>query len=316
VYSATQLEDALLEYPSLVALEGGHTTMISLLEFFETIYAPLKLRGKSENTTRLYHCTLRSFAKFLQRQPTLGDLDDLSIARFLTKRASERSAFTAEKERTQLLSLARFAHDRGLIKTRPCVPPATLPERIPTAWTIDQIRSLIRATDKEVGMVDGVPTSLYFRALVSVLWETAERIGAVMGTQVLDYQNGMLLVRSEYRKGRKRDKLYSLTLETQHLVDQVCRGKKQGQAIFSWDKMKTLLWHSFGRIVKRAGLDGGRKTKFHMIRRSAATHYAARGGDATAMLDHSSPRIAKAYYVDPRFIETGPKPCDVLPKIG
>lgn len=289
---------------------------MTLREFFESIYAPLKLRGKSENTTRLYHCTLRSFAKWLERQPTLDDLDDLTLARFLAKRASERSAFTAEKERTQLLSLARFACDRGLLKTRPCVPPATLPERIPTAWTIDQIRSLIRATDKEVGTVDGVPTSLYFRALVSVLWETAERVGAIMGTQVLDYQQGQLLVRSEYRKGRKRDKLYSLTLETQHLLDQMVRGKRPSQAIFSWDKPKTMLWHEFGKIVRRAGLDGGRKTKFHMIRRSSATHFAARGGDATAMLDHSSPRIAKAYYVDPRFIETGPKPCDVLPRIG
>jgi site-specific recombinase XerD len=288
---------------------------MQLVEFFETIYAPLKLRGKSENTTRLYHCTLRSFARWLERQPTLDDLEDLTLARFLTKRASERSAFTAEKERTQLLSLARFACDRGLLGTRPCVPPATLPERIPTAWTIDQIRSLIRATDKEVGYVDGVPTNLYFRALVSVLWESAERIGAVMAIQVLDYQQGQLLVRAEHRKGGKRDKLYSLTLETQHLVDQVCRGKNPSKAIFSWDKMKTLLWHSFGRIVKRAGLDGGRKTKFHMIRRSSATHFLARGGDPTALLDHSSPRVTKAY-IDLRFIETGPKPCDVLPKIG
>jgi site-specific recombinase XerD len=290
--------------------------MMMLIEFFENVYAPLRLRGKSENTTRLYHCTLRSFDKFLQRRATLEDLDDLVVSRFLAKRAAERSAFTAEKERTQILSLWRFACDRGAVSTRPCVPPATLPERIPTAWTIEQIRSLIRATDKEVGDVDKVPASLYFRALVSVLWETAERVGAIMGVQVLDYQQGTLLVRAEYRKGRKRDKLYSLSLETQHLVEQVCRGKKPSQAIFSWGKAKTHLWHSFGRIVKRAGLDGGRKTKFHMIRRSSATWFAANGGDATAMLDHSSPRIAKAYYVDPRFIEQGPKPCDVLPKIG
>lgn len=290
--------------------------MMTLLEFFETVYAPLRLRGKSENTTRLYHCTLKSFDKFLQRASTVADLDDLIVSRFLSKRASERSAFTAEKERTQLLSLWRFACDRGVVSTRPCVPPATLPERIPTAWTIEQIRSLIRATDKEEGLIDKVPAALYFRALVCVLWETAERVGAILGVQVMDYQQGTLLVRAEHRKGRKRDKLYSLSLETQHLIDQMIKGKKPSQAIFSWDRVINLLWYSFGRIVKRAGLDGGRKTKFHMIRRSSATHFAASGGDATAMLDHSSPRIAKAYYVDPRFIETGPKPCDVLPRIS
>lgn len=291
-------------------------TTMSLVDFFENVYAPLRLRGKSENTTRLYHCTMRSFAKFLERPATLEDLDDLVVSRFLAKRAHDKSAFTAEKERTQILSLWRFAHDRGAVSRRPCVPPATLPERIPTAWTVDQIRALIRATDKEEGTIDKVPAALYYRALVSVLWETAERVGAILAVQVIDYQQGMLLVRAEHRKGRKRDKLYSLTLETQHLLDQMCRGKKSSQAIFSWDKVKCMLWHSFGRIVKRAGLDGGRKTKFHMIRRSAATHFASRGGDATAMLDHSSPRIAKSYYVDPRFIDAGPKPCDVLPKIN
>lgn len=290
--------------------------MMTLIDFFETVYAPLRLRGKSENTTRLYHCTIRSFGKFLERPATIADLDDLVVSRFLAKRATQRSAFTAEKERTQILSLWRFAHDRGVTSARPCVPPATLPERIPTAWTIEQIRTLIRATDKEQGEIDKVPASLWYRALVSVLWETAERVGAILSVQVIDYQQGMLLVRAEHRKGRKRDKLYSLTLETQNLLDQMCRGKKPSQAIFSWDKVKCMLWHSFGRIVRRAGLDNGRKTKFHMIRRSAATHFAARGGDATAMLDHSSPRIAKSYYVDPRFIDAGPKPCDVLPKIG
>ena len=289
---------------------------MTLSQFFSDVYAPLRLRGKSVNTTRLYGCTLRSFDRWLERRATLDDLDDLIVSRFLAKRASERSAFTAEKERTQLLSLWRFAGDRGLVKTRPCVPPATLPERIPTAWTIEQIRSVMRSTDKEVGDIDGVPASLFFRSLISVLWESAERIGAIMSVQVCDYQQGTLLVRAEYRKGRKRDKLYTFSLETQSLVDQMCRGKSPAKCVWSWNRVTTMLWRDFGRIVSRAGLGDGRRTKFHMIRRSAATHFAARGGDATDLLDHSSPRIAKAFYVDPRFLKTGPKPCDVLPHIG
>lgn len=286
-----------------------------LSEFFSNVYAPLRLRGKSDNTIRLYGCTLRSFDKFLKHAATLDDLDDLVVSRFLAHRASVRSAFTSEKERTQLLSLWRFACDRGMVPRRPCVPPTPLPERIPTAWTVDQIRSLIRATDKEAGMIDKVPASLFFRALVSVLWETAERIGAIMSVQVADYQNGVLLVRAEHRKGKKRDKLYSLSLSTQHLVEQMVRGRAPSKCIFSWDRPKTALWNAFGKVVRRAGLSDGRRSKFHMLRRSSATHYAAGGGDATALLDHSSPRIARQYYVDPRFIASGPRPCDILPRI-
>ena len=287
---------------------------MTLLEFFEKFYAPLRLRGRSENTTRLYHCTLRSFGKWLERPPTLEDLDDLTLSRFLAARGASRSAFTAEKERTQLLSLARFAFDKRMLQERPCVPPAPLPERIPKAWTIEQIKSLMKACSNAPGLVGRLPASVFYCAIVAVLWESAERIGAILAVKVDDYHEGRILVRAEYRKGRKRDKLYRLTPATAALLDQCVRGRKANEQIFAWDKPKTMLWYEFGKVVAAAGLDGGRRAKFHQLRRSAATHYAAGGGDATALLDHSSPRITRAY-IDPRFIDSGPQPCDVLPSI-
>jgi integrase len=290
---------------------------MTLIQFFETIYAPLRLRGRSENTRRLYRCTLKSFKKFLNgREPTLEDLDDLAVSQFLAHRAETRSAFTAEKERTQILSLWRFACDRRTpgVSVKPCVPPTPLPERIPTAWTVDQCRELIRSASKATGLVSGIPASVYFQAIVSVLWESAERIGAILALKVVDCEAGRILVRAEYRKGRKRDKLYSLTPTTCRLVDECCRGKKPTDKIFKWDKNPPMLWYEFGKIVDRAGLSGGRRAKFHQLRRSSATHYASRGGDATALLDHSSPRVTKAY-LDPRFLQAGPQPCDVLPPI-
>jgi len=291
-----------------------------LIEFFRNFFSPLRLRGRSENTTRLYLCTIKSFKKFLNedhdggREPTLDDLDDLTLSRFLAARASKRSPYTAEKERTQLLSLARFAVDRGLLKIRPCVPAAPLPERIPTCWSVEQCRRLIVAAGLEQGIISGTPSGVFFRALVATLWETAERIGAITSLRVVDYQDGKILVRAEYRKGRKRDKLYSLTSDTCSLLDEAIRGKKPSDLIFKWHKQKTNLWYAFGKIVERAGLDGGRRAKFHQLRRSAATFYAAAGGDATALLDHSSPRVTKAY-LDPRFLKTGPQPCDILPSL-
>jgi integrase len=289
--------------------------MTTLLEFFDGTFCPLRLRGRSENTRRLYRCTLRSFKKFLKnREPTLSDLDDLVVARFLEHRASKRSLFTAEKERTQILSLWRFANDRGLVEKRPCVPPTPLPERIPEAWTIDQVRALIQACNKEQGMIGTTPSSLYFKALVCVAWDTAERIGCVMSLKGHDYQQGKLLARAEYRKGRKRDKLYSLRPSTQALLDEIVMGRKSNDEIFKWDRSHSYLWERFGKIVDRAGLGGGRRAKFHALRRTAATHYAAGGGNATELLDHSSPRVTRAY-LDPRFLHSGPPPCDVLPAI-
>lgn len=290
---------------------------MTLLDFFNTVYAPLRLRGRSENTKRLYHCTLKSFKKFLGRDPMIGDLDDLVVSQFLAHRAETRSPYTSEKERTQILSLWRFAVDRRTpgVSAKPCVPMTPLPERIPSAWTVDQCRELIRAAGKTAGVIGGIPAGTYYKAIVSVLWESAERIGAILSLKVVDYEGGRIYVRAEYRKGKKRDKLYNLTPETSRLVEECCKGKKPADKIFKWDRQITTLWYEFGKIVERAGLGGGRRAKFHQLRRSSATHFASRGGDATALLDHSSPRVTKAY-LDPRFLTSGPQPCDVLPKIS
>jgi len=130
---------------------------MTLQNLFDDYYRPLRLRGRSANTSRLYGCTIRSFWKWLRHEPTIDDLTDLTISRFLEHRGSTRSPYTAEKERTQLIALWRFAADRGFVRDRPCVPPAPLPDRIPEAWSVDQLRSLVRAAVATPGRVGTVP---------------------------------------------------------------------------------------------------------------------------------------------------------------
>ena len=283
-----------------------------LQQLFDDYYRPLRLRGRSANTTRLYGCTIRAFEKWLTYPPTTADLTDLVLSRYLEHRAATRSPYTAEKERTQLCSLWRFAADRGIVTTRPEVPPAPLPDRVPCAWSVDQLASLSRAAAATRGKIGSVPAGVWFSALVSVLWETAERIGAVLECRVGDFSPPHLLVRAEYRKGGKRDKVYRLSPRTCDLVAQA-RGKVK---LFEWDGCRGYLWARYADVVARAGLGRGRHLSFHQLRRSAASHYAALGGDATALLDHSSPRITQKWYLDRRLTDRGPAPCDVLPRLG
>lgn len=289
---------------------------MNLSELFEDYFAPLRLRGKSENTTRLYRCTLRSYEKFLGRAATVEqDLDDLQIARFLAKRSRERSPYTAERERNQIVSLWRFASDRRIVDSRPCVPPASrLPERIPSVWSPDQLRNLIAVAGATPGLVGDAPAGIFWRALIATLYESAERISAVMSTNVIDWQRPRLMVRAEYRKGGKRDRLYTLTDSAADLVDYLCRKHDADTKIFRWDCNWTYLWSRFGDIVEAAGLPGGRRAKFHQLRRCAASFYAAAGGNPTALLDHSSPRITRAY-LDPRYTDLGTPPSHLLPSL-
>lgn len=285
---------------------------MTLQQLFDDYYRPLRLRGRSANTSRLYGCTIRSFSKWLAYPATIDDLTDLTLSRFLEYRASVRSPYTAEKERSQLVALWRFAADRLILRDRPCVPPAPLPDRIPQAWSVEQLSGLVRAAQATRGYVGKVPASIWYTALIKVLWESAERIGAVTACCPEDFVAPYLNVRAEYRKGGKRDKAYRLSEGTCELVKQACGQRR----LFEWPGSPEYLWTKYKDVVARAGLGHGRKCGFHQLRRSAASHFAARGGDAVKLLDHSSPRITHRWYLDRRMIDTGPAPCDVLPDIN
>jgi integrase len=285
---------------------------MNLQQLFDDFYRPLRLRGRSANTCRLYGCTIRAFGKWLGYAPTVDDLTDLTLSRYLEHRASIRSPYTAEKERTQLVSLARFARDRGIIPMMPEVPPAPLPDRVPRAWSLGELGAIYRAAAATRGFIGTIPAGIWFTALVSVLWETAERVGAVLECVPTDFAPPHLHVRAEYRKGRKRDKVYKLTPRTCELIHQAC-GKRR---LLEWPRSHTLLWAKYSDVVARAGLGRGRHLSFHALRRSAASHYAARGGDPVQLLDHSSPRITHRWYLDRRMTDRGPSPCDVLPELN
>lgn len=282
--------------------------------FFRGTYRPLRLRGRSADTARLYENTITQFERFLERPSTLDDLDELVLSRYLEHRGEKRSPYTAEKERNQLMALARCAWERRLIDVMPSVPPSRLPTRVPTAWSVEQLRSLVTHAKIAKGRIGDVNACVWWPALIMTLWQSAERIGAIMSLTKADYTRPMILVRAEYRKGGKRDKLYRLSDETCDMLD-VLVESGNGDQLFAWPLDKLYLWQRFGKLIDAAGLGGGKRCKFHQLRRSAATHFLAAGGDPTSLLDHSSPRITKAY-IDPRFIDSGPKPCDILPQIN
>jgi integrase len=283
-----------------------------LQNLFDNFYRPLRLRGRSVNTSRLYGCTIRAFGKWLTYPPTVEDLTDLTLSRYLEHRAATRSPYTSEKERSQLCSLWRFAADRGLVTTRPEVPPAPLPDRVPRAWTLGELGAIYRAAAATRGYVGSVPAGVWYSALVSVIWESAERIGAVLACLPGDFAAPHLHVLAEYRKGHKRDRIYRLSSRTCGLLTLAC-GKDR---LLEWPKSRTLLWAKYADVVARAGLGRGRHLSFHALRRSAASHYASRGGDPVQLLDHSSPRITHRWYLDRRLTDNGPAPCDVLPEIN
>ena len=285
---------------------------MTLQQFFHDFYRPLRLRGRSPKTASLYGFAIRALGLTLGREALLSDLEDLTLARHIDHRASIRSPFTAEKERSQLMAMARLAFERRMLDVLPNCPPGVLPERVPHAWTVEEIQRLHQAAAETPGLVGTISAGVWWPALLALLWESGERIGAVMQARWSDYSRPHLMLPAEVRKGKRRDRLHLLTDRTCDRIDMAHQPGRDELLWWSGDQL--YVYNRLHKILKRAGLDG-KGIAFHQIRRTGASHLAAAGGDATAFLDHASPRTTQRWYLDPRLTQRGPRPCDLLPKM-
>ena len=127
---------------------------------------------------------------------------------------------------------------------------------------------------------------------------------------VSDIQNGHLTVRKTKQNREITHKLHEDTLSLLSLLP----GHESG-LLFPWPYKRRQIWREFGKILKVAGLPGGRRNQFHKLRRTSATHLAAVAGIEAAEqhLGHSTHGLARSTYIDPRFMPSV-KAADVLPR--
>jgi integrase len=285
---------------------------VLLTDFFEGYYLPLKLRSRSKNTIRLYRHSVRSFGKFLDRPAKFTDLTDDTVSAYLAWLVSRKlSPYTVNKERSQLLAIWNYAARKGHVVTFPDVQPERVPQRVPQAWTTDELSRLIESCRSQSGDVCGVPAADWWTALHLVIWDTAERIGAVLQLTWRGYQQPWLLIPAETRKGRREDKLLKLGQDTQAAIERIRTPRRK--LLFPWDRCPTSLYYHYGQLLRRAGLPDDGRCKFHRMRRSVASYYESNGGNATELLGHTSRRTTRAY-LDPRIVKTV-QPCDVLERL-
>jgi integrase len=273
------------------------------------LYAPL--RGVSPRTVRLYEMTIRKYGEFLGVEPTVEHLDELSLARFLAWRLAKRSVGTAAKDRAQLHAIAEFASKRGLCAW-PQMRTIRVPERVPRAWLIDEFRRLLMACDGEHGEVCGAPSALWFRAILQTAYWTGERVGALLALEWGDVEEKAIVFRAEGRKGQRSD-IYRPIPQECHAAIMLIKGRRK--LVFDWDRAYTNIWRRLGRICERAGLPNDRLSKFHRVRKTSASYYAAGGGDPQKLMGHSSPTVTRKY-LDPRIVEPDTDTPQRLPKVS
>jgi integrase len=286
---------------------------MTLDQFFTDFYHPLRLRNRSHNTLRLYRRSIELFGESLGRPATLDDLTDDQVCRHLAKlsdpgRKRKLSVYTVDKERAQLIAIWNYAAKKGHVKLFPDVPRDTLPKLTPVAWMPDELQRIIASCQCEAGDIAGVRAADWWVALHLVIWNSGERIGAVLRLTWDSVDGEWLKVNADTRKGKRGDKVFKLGPDTLAALDRIRRPKRD--LVFPWPVSLNLIYEHYGRILRRAGLPADSKSKFHRIRRSVASHFKATGGDATDLLDHADARTTKKY-LDPRIVQTE-HACDVL----
>ena len=175
-----------------------------LHEFFHDVYRLHRLRDASQNTIRLYGCTMRSFQKYLKRKAQLADLNDDTLSSFLSARSESVSSQTCRKEYDQLTSLWRYANRRQLVKTWPDLLPPKCQRRNPQALTLIQLRALCIAADEH---------SYEMGQLVRLAWQTGERKSALLAVRGYDLDHTFVTFRAETRKGSTEDNVCEISEE-------------------------------------------------------------------------------------------------------
>lgn len=287
---------------------------MTLNTFLDTVYVPLRLRGRSKESVRLLRHAITQFSRWLGRQATLDDLEDLVVSQWLTAMGERKSPNSVARERSGILALWNLAQGRGLVRLRPTVAPELVPQGIPRAFTTDELARLADSARVSIGWIGPVPARIFFPALIAVGLETGERISALLNTPVRGWARPTLTVPASVRKGRRQERVYELSPEASDLVDAVSR--HSGPTVFWWTASGTALRKRWKTITRRAGLGDGRDVQFHALRRSTASHLAAAGLDSTAFLGHSSDRVTRRSYLDPRVVDANrPKAWQSMPRV-
>ena len=285
---------------------------MTLTDLLRNLYAPLK--GICDRTIELYQFTIDAYGQVLGREPTLADLEELSVARFLAHRVRTRSPATAAKDRSQIRALWEFASRRKLVDTWPTIPLIRVPERVPEAWMTDEMDRLLVSASMERAIYDGIPAALWWKGLLLLAYDTGERATALVSLRWENVRGCNVLFRAEDRKGRRRDILREISVHTADALLAIKGDRLPSDQVFPWPRCRSYLWKRLEIILERAGLPSGRKDKFHRIRKTTASFYEAGGGSAQWLLDHSDPATTRKY-LDPRIVKGRAAP-DVLPPIG
>jgi integrase len=279
------------------------------------------LRNLDVKTASLYRQLLKRLRAFLGHEPTVADLDDLTISRYLRARVGDtwrgrpiRPA-SVQKDKVMIQSAWNLAARKRWVSEFPELPRIRVAKLLPSgrAYTADDVATLIRRARHRQGTTGGQPSAWFWQTLIYMAYCTGERASALLALrwQQVDTARRRVVFLGETRKGRTRDLERDFTADLAEMLES--RRGQPGDLLWVWDRKRSSLWTSLKLLCRLAGV---KYRGFHGFRRTRASYAALAGGTAAAtkVLDHSDPQLQERY-VDPTICPSEESPVDVMPPL-
>jgi integrase len=284
---------------------------MTLRELLRDRVAPLK--NLCDRSVAMYESTLDRFRDYLGHEPTVDDLDDLTAAKFLRWRQTTQhskyklvSPASLAKDSAHLRSLwtwlakKRWKKSNGELLEFPDYARPRVPKPRPVAYTADELSALVRAARHRKGAVAGKPAAWYWMTKLMAMFQTGERIGAVLALRwrEVDLERCTLTFLAATRKGRVETISRSITPE---LARMLATQKGPPEAlVWPWLEGRKVLscYGSLKVLCRSAGVP---YHPFHSIRKSTASYLKKAGISAKKQLGHSSEDMAETHYYDDRI---------------
>lgn len=285
------------------------------------------LRDLSDRTVTMYGQSIDRFRDYLGREPTLDDLDDLTMSKFLKWRASTVhdkkrgliSRASLAKDSAHLCSIWGWAAKKRMHKSNGKMlefadfKKPTAPTPRPVAYTAEDLQRLVSAARHRKGTIDGVPAAWYWTTKLMALFETGERIGAVMAIRwrEADLERRTLTFLAQTRKGRRETITRAITPELAELM--AAQRRSPEQLVWPWleDRDKNSIYGSLKTLCRTAGVA---YHPFHSIRKSTASYLKKAGVSAKHQLGHASEEMAERHYYDSSIVGVE-SALDYLPRL-
>lgn len=204
---------------------------------------------------------------------------------------------TVKVDRGNIITLLRFAQREGLIPSVPDIPTIKQERKNPSAWTIQEVGELLKASSRLTGYMRDLPITRrwWFTAFLLLLYDSGLRVASALTLRTED----VWLDRKTARVRASTDKTWSdrVFCLSDALVELLAEGMGGRELAFPYPWHRRQIWRDLASIREAAGVPHGREYGFHRMRKTHCTQAVIHVGweAARRSLGHSCESMTKSY---------------------